>query len=121
MTLTAERPWRKAKRLFEDHFKGETFAETLIKNLDGGVIYSDDSRFVLAQEVETNGESVDINGANKNAWYVQFAVAEKPKNRLADIMSVLPRRKPYVCYHRGLRSKKLKCFIWDNLARKVGL
>jgi hypothetical protein len=121
MTLTSERPWRKAKRLFEDHFKGETFAETLIKNLDGGVIYSDNSRFVLAQEAETDGSSIDFDGPNKNAWYVQLAVSSSV-NGPADIISALPKgNKAFICYHRGLRSDDLKCYVWERFSRKVGL
>jgi len=120
MTLTSERPWRKAKRFFEEHFKGETFAETVIKNLEGGLIYSDGECFVLAQEAESLGSHLDFNSKTTNAWYVQLAASTKPKS-LSGIVAALRPKKQFICFKRGAKSDRLKCYPWDRFARKVGL
>jgi hypothetical protein len=121
MTLTAEKPWRKAKRFFESHFDGETFAETVLKNFDGGLVYSDDNCFVLAQEARTDGEDVNIHAERPNAWYVQLAAAGSEETKLSDIVGVLPRAKKFICFHRGAKNRRLKCYDWARFNRKVGL
>lgn len=118
MTSISERPWRKAKHFFEEHFKGETFAETVLKNFEDGFIYSDAHCFILAQETETDGHSLNY-GRKPNAWYVQLAVANNGTT-IADIVRPLPRGdKEFICYHRGVRSEHLKCYEWDRFFRKV--
>jgi hypothetical protein len=120
MTLTAERPWKKAKRFFESNFKGETFAESLLKNLDGGLVYSDGQCFVLAQEAGTDGLHLDFSAQKKNAWYVQLAVGSG-RRVLSKIMAALNPSKEFVCFKRGAKSNRLKCYQWNRLAGKVGL
>lgn len=119
MTSVSERPWRKAKRFFEDNFKGETFAETVLKNFEDGFIYSDANCFVLAQETETDGNSLNYD-RKPNAWYVQLAVAGSDEVKIADIVRPLPRGdKEFICYHRGARFGDLKCYEWDKFFGKV--
>jgi hypothetical protein len=121
MTSNPERPWRRARRFFEENFKEETFAETVLKNFEDGFIYSDANCFVLAQEAATDGLNLDYT-KKPNAWYVQLAVAGSGNTKIADIVRPLPRGdKEFICYHRGTRSEDLRCYGWDRFFGKVGI